>query len=1045
MESDTVFVRGLQPGVNDDELNEAFSDVGPVKSAFIVVEKDGPNKGQSRGFGFVQFSLPEDAAAAVQKLQGVTIGDGPVRLTLAEKRGFKFKGGATTSTSSSSSFTGNSDENNTASSLLASSPAEPTQQTKNVLKTQPRPRRVPDNFFRKLAREAVVKTAASHDSSKAKSGKAKADSDNDEARVTRTEELLRDSSVILFNLPAGTNAPQVRRKAGKAGKVNMIEYPLKSLDLGTDGTDMALVVFTKKTSAANALRKLDQKVWQSESATANSADAADTKSTVACRRIKQIALDLRARSTRCRLIVRNLNFSADESKLRAAFAPFGPVLQVFLGKGSDEAHGNNNKKSMGYAFVQFACRSDAQQAVQKMNGEKISGRVVAVDWALDKRDYERLRAEAEQESGSSSQAETKEDKDSDEGEGDSSDADDNAEEENSDDEAGESSDEGESSSANGSEDEESESESEDDKDEDEDPMSEDDEEEEMDEDEDEEDNSARRNQRDEDEKSNTLFIRNVLFETTEEELFDTFKQFGGVRYVRVVKGHDGRSRGTAFVNFYNHASFERALQKAAEVPVVQKVLKRKRKEAQEANTSQEGGSGIMCSGRPLFVTPAVRPEEAQKLVETRDKIKNEKIDRRHLYLSREGQVHEGDGIDIPQQDLQKRQRAEREKRTKLRSPMFFVSPTRLSVRNLYRGGLGEDAAYPEPTEKSLAKIFRAAAQKGLEAGLVDSIDGDETLFPRNWPDRKFMKQVSVKNVRIMREASPLVHTSDIEMSMSTSVQQGGVNGTTAPEDQTSGKGKGKVTRNKQKVLGRSTGFAFVEFAEHVHALAALRMLNNNPAYAYIAAGGPRSMGIKERDRSRLIVEFSVENTAKLRVREKRMEKQRRTQDMQRNAQLAADFASGATSNASGNSSKTAERSQERRKQGGKNFDGKGKQMNGHQGGRSNFERSDGSRKGPNKRQRRDEPSDRDDNNRQNKQRRKSHDNGSKDTKFNKKQGQSPGAQRSKQQHSKQGAKPKGGDSNLAQVNASAFRQLVDQYKAAIAPTADKKKRWFEAA
>jgi hypothetical protein len=37
---------------------------------------------------------------------------------------------------------------------------------------------------------------------------------------------------------------------------------------------------------------------------------------------------------------------------------------------------------------------------------------------------------------------------------------------------------------------------------------------------------------------------------------------------------------------------------------------------------------------------------------------------------------------------------------------------------------------------------------------------------------------------------------------------------------------------------RSKGFGFVEFAEHVHALAALRKLNNNPELAAMAAGGP---------------------------------------------------------------------------------------------------------------------------------------------------------------------------------------------------------------
>ncbi len=36
---------------------------------------------------------------------------------------------------------------------------------------------------------------------------------------------------------------------------------------------------------------------------------------------------------------------------------------------------------------------------------------------------------------------------------------------------------------------------------------------------------------------------------------------------------------------------------------------------------------------------------------------------------------------------------------------------------------------------------------------------------------------------------------------------------------------------------RSKGFGFVEFSEHIHALAALRKLNNNPEFSMFAVGG----------------------------------------------------------------------------------------------------------------------------------------------------------------------------------------------------------------
>ncbi|XP_039617383.1 RNA-binding protein 28 [Polypterus senegalus] len=61
-----------------------------------------------------------------------------------------------------------------------------------------------------------------------------------------------------------------------------------------------------------------------------------------------------------------------------------------------------------------------------------------------------------------------------------------------------------------------------------------------------------------------------------------------------------------------------------------------------------------------------------------------------------------------------------------------------------------------------------------------------------------------------------------------------------------------------KVLGRSLGYAFVEFSEHNHALLALRHLNNNPDIF-----GPKK---------RPIVEFSLEDRRKLKMKEMRIQR-----------------------------------------------------------------------------------------------------------------------------------------------------------------------------
>lgn len=66
-------------------------------------------------------------------------------------------------------------------------------------------------------------------------------------------------------------------------------------------------------------------------------------------------------------------------------------------------------------------------------------------------------------------------------------------------------------------------------------------------------------------------------------------------------------------------------------------------------------------------------------------------------------------------------------------------------------------------------------------------------------------------------------------------------------------------------LHPSKGYGFVEFAHHGQALAALRQMNNNPAYSEQA----RSDGAAKGESSRLLVEFSVENHAKLKLQQVR--------------------------------------------------------------------------------------------------------------------------------------------------------------------------------
>lgn len=66
-----IYVGNLPFSATSDSLNELFAQFGTVDSAKIVMDRD---TGRSKGFGFVEMSTSEEAAAAIEKLNGSDMG-----------------------------------------------------------------------------------------------------------------------------------------------------------------------------------------------------------------------------------------------------------------------------------------------------------------------------------------------------------------------------------------------------------------------------------------------------------------------------------------------------------------------------------------------------------------------------------------------------------------------------------------------------------------------------------------------------------------------------------------------------------------------------------------------------------------------------------------------------------------------------------------------------------------------------------------------------------------------------------------------------------
>lgn len=65
-----VYVKNLVEDVTEDFLHEIFSKFGKVSN--VVIMKD--ENGKSRGFGFVNFQLPEEARKAIDVMNGEQLG-----------------------------------------------------------------------------------------------------------------------------------------------------------------------------------------------------------------------------------------------------------------------------------------------------------------------------------------------------------------------------------------------------------------------------------------------------------------------------------------------------------------------------------------------------------------------------------------------------------------------------------------------------------------------------------------------------------------------------------------------------------------------------------------------------------------------------------------------------------------------------------------------------------------------------------------------------------------------------------------------------------
>ena len=88
--STKLYVGNLSFQTTSEDLQELFAQAGTVESASVVEDR---MTGRSRGFAFVEMSTPEEAAAAIEQMNGREVGGRALKVNEAKPRENRGGGG----------------------------------------------------------------------------------------------------------------------------------------------------------------------------------------------------------------------------------------------------------------------------------------------------------------------------------------------------------------------------------------------------------------------------------------------------------------------------------------------------------------------------------------------------------------------------------------------------------------------------------------------------------------------------------------------------------------------------------------------------------------------------------------------------------------------------------------------------------------------------------------------------------------------------------------------------------------------------------------
>ena len=399
-----AFVRNLPHTTTDESLENAFSEIGLVRQAWVAREK-GTNV--HRGFGYVTFSLREDLEAALKldgklEIEGRKVGilrsKEKEKVDFKEKKRLKREAREKT-TGEEGAARENATEKNEQQQQQQQQQQQPTPATKELEKeTETKKEELKQKRIRQ-SRGASASTATAVTPEEKKTviiaglkigGEIKGVDPAKVAHFFRTDKRLKKS------VSEETAKILAERFDQSAKEKPADDETCKRYKIREDGATRGIVLLKLEheddvKTVVERMHKLkfeetkkdkQQKKVNFEKRAKDERDSGDVNvddDTLWSRAL----VGEGANPKKHRVILRNLAFHATEKQIRDSIAK--NVSDAAFVWDVSIPIDQKTKKMRGFAFVAFITAKDAVACVEKMNGQKVAGRVVAVDVALSKR------------------------------------------------------------------------------------------------------------------------------------------------------------------------------------------------------------------------------------------------------------------------------------------------------------------------------------------------------------------------------------------------------------------------------------------------------------------------------------------------------------------------------------------------------------------------------------------------------------------------------------------------------------------------------------